>query len=248
MKTLSLCLVLVMGSLIVGCASPLPRYENAGSKDAARVLSARASGLESITAECDVSLSGGEGRRVRLDGAMVAQPGRLRLSLWKFNQAALDLIVRDDGAWILESARAQESIDGSSRPAAWPVISWDILSGRFVRDPAGRWEDDAADADWLVWTGPAADLGMVRAWIDRRTLTVRRIEPAQADDGPAMHVELGSYRMIDSHVLPASIEIESADDAGPESVRVRLRGVTANDRIAAGVFEPGPKWRKLGEP
>ncbi|MFW6059259.1 MAG: hypothetical protein ACODAQ_03705, partial [Phycisphaeraceae bacterium] len=106
---------------LAGCRTPepLPQHEWHNLNYALATIEQRQESIQTLSAECRLTLRRADGDVVTLDGLMVLRrPNHLRAQAWKFDQKVLDLTVRPEGVWMWTSERVAEERDDAELPAA----------------------------------------------------------------------------------------------------------------------------------
>src|SRR5579862_8281784 len=106
------CPLCIAVALAAGCHSTpgtanLPVYPGLDGPAAQQIIIQRAAAIHTFSAQCELTLTRGKDQTIHLDGLMVmSPPNRLRLRVWKMDQAVFDLTLLPDGLWIKTSEEA----------------------------------------------------------------------------------------------------------------------------------------------
>jgi len=239
------CLIAVAIFLPFGCTSSpgtssLPAYAALDAPAAEQILAQRAAAVHTLTAQCQLTLTRPDGQSVRLDGVMVlAAPDRLRLRVWKFNQAVFDLTLRPDGLWTQVNTDAE---------AHGPVIPASISAGQLARflswfqggyfTSPGLTVTSSDDAIILRRRQPdgSAEICMV----DRATATARQFKVLDPTGRQRFSLSMTDYRDISGFIWPLRLSATSsaAADQGGGRIDVVFTDLEFNGDLAPGAFVP----------
>lgn len=231
-------LLMVVASVLGGCAPGVPEFAWTGHEAALKVISERARSVESLAGACIVVLHDSQSGSVTLDGAIAARPpDYLRLQGWKFAKKVLDLTVTPDGIWLevernergsAEDRAALKGIDGHRVAEAWALATADVLPGRSIQI------DDTGGPTFTARAVlPEQDRSVVYT-VDRRTLTVTECRVLDAR-GHVRHVmTLDRYRLIDGIAWPTRI----AGTSGARRFVLELSDIELNIVLVPTAFVP----------
>jgi len=241
-RWLCVCCAVVASVVVAGCRAPepLPEQQWRGLAQALDTIEQRHQRINTLSAECKLTLRQTNGDNVSLDGVMIVErPNRMRAQAWKFDQKVIDLAVRGDGVWVWASERMET--DNQNAPD-------------FAQAPGGDWLNalfelpDADEAQVIQQGGPAqpmivrwrrgrhASTRGIQLTIDRPTLTVRAFDVLDKDGDTLHRVTLGRYRLFNNIPLPTRIEAASDE----RSMTLRLSAVRLNEPLPDGAFTPPP--------
>lgn len=227
----------LLALLLAGCASALPRYEWRDHETAMGDLADRMQQVETVWAACSVRLEDADGPRTSLDGALLARsPSQLRLRTWKFGHPVFDMTLTDGEVWVAqEDAAASADV---AVPADAIAGGWSLFEGVYLREAVPGASYSAGPIYQVISDGGNGANGGNTAWIvstiDRRTLTLRRVERIDAAGRVLATLELDRYRMFDGIVWPTRWTFASTDGR----IVLTLSDVALNDDLPASAFTP----------
>jgi len=231
-------LMMAMGAaaLTQGCASRLPTHPWRGHDDALRKIVDRAARIETVSARCRLLMTRPGGNTVQLDGALAARvPGYLRLRAWKLSQPIYDVTATPQGIWVYTAPREGPEGGGDlqSLPSSRLIDAWEKLAGGVV-DPT--WDPLPDDGGPVVYVaqGAGTDETTATCSLDRSTQTIRECHIKGEGKGAAVTLRLDRYRLIEGHVWPERVELESPSG----SVIILLDDVALNTQLPATAFSP----------
>lgn len=236
-------LFLAMGA---GCATPHEpapaRYDWVDAETALADLRARARAVETVSAECSITLIRSDGESVQFDGAMVTRnPGWVRLRAWKFNRAVFDLTLQPAGLWVMtmDDPKRRDDLLPASVNAADFVRQWSYFNGALF-DLADANSSTVAGDTLIVRTpdGATPEGRQLECEVDRRTLTPRRYH--FADEGRPFDLTLDRYRDINGVPWPSRLVARS--EMG--TVVIEQRNVEINGELAPNAFVPPRRAEK----
>ncbi len=242
--TVVLCGWVLMG---IGCRAavdPLPPVEWQTFDEARRIMVERREAIRTVQAQCTLKITpaDGKGKTQSLDGAVVMEgETRVRLRAWKFNRAVFDLIVNDEGTFIVVgdelAERAPDAEAGLARLA-------EHLGG-MLRGP------DYAEAEFhplasgarfaVVWDHATAT-------IDNRTLTPVTLELSDPDGSIERRGrDPKTVRMVTEYAdysgLPWLHRVEATGDFG--TIEITFRDVEINGSLNPRAFQPPRRAERL---
>jgi len=237
--------------LLCGCSGApkpenLPTYSGLDGPAAERILAARAAAIHTLSAQCELTLDRGDGGNVRLDGLMViATPDRLRLRVWKLNQAVFDLTVRKDGLWIETSKDAARQ--GRVVPASLGAgqlaqfLTW--FEGGFFTQPGLKVESKGAT---LTFRRDQPDGTAILCEVDRSTVTPRLFRLMDAAGKTRFSLAMSDYQAEGGVFWPRKLTAISAADAveGGGKIDVNFSEIEFNGELAPTAFQPPPDAEK----
>ncbi len=235
--------VLIAASALGACTSTLPTYPVLSDADALIVIAERQASVRSLTAECDLDLTDGQGQRISLDGVLVAEPpGKLRLRAWKFGHAVFDMTLTDGHGWVMvpEEGPAEvgaHRLDVANIPAKTVGDALALLGPSYFRTA----KQHAGDAATLIARGRALGRDDVECEIERSTLTPRRFVVGDAGDAAASELLLDEYATVNTIAWPMRMRLRSPSG----EVMVRIRELELNGEIPAGAFTPPARAKAL---
>ena len=205
-----------------------------------RELVRRQSLIHTVSGSGVLDLTGADGGGVVLDVAVVlAPPGRARVRAWKFGQAAFDLTVRPDGAW-LEASDRDGRAAAAGATAAQVTRGLSLLTGGFFNDPATVGRDVG---DELVLRRAKPGEPTVVCHVERATLVPRRFELLDDAGGVRFTLTLASYQpAAGGAVWPRRVV---ADGGAKGRAVVTLDEAEVNGEVPAAAFDPPPRARRL---
>ncbi len=233
----SWCLAGAIVTGLSGCASPLPTYPRLGDGESCRIIAERLEAVDTVSGEGRIMLTAPDGRTVRLEGALAADPPeRLRLRAWKLGRAVLDITAVGDEVW----AFAPEESAGQSFdvPEGGIARAMRLFRAEFFR--GARVVEGGSTDRLLVLTETTAH-DAVTCEVDRPTLTPRRFRVTRGGvDGVLV---LDRYRMTSGIAWPNEWRFES--ERG--SAVIRLDRVEINGPLPETAFVP-PRRAERREP
>lgn len=221
-----------------GCTAALPTYPGMSDDAALGLIAERLESVRAVSAVADISLTGPDGRRVRLDGAFIAMPpDRARLRAWKFGTPVLDLTVLPQGVWVYspDTPGRAGGHDLSRIPAASIAPALELLSAAYFR--RARPLAGASTGRTIVVVGPALGSEEVRCEIDRATLTPRRFLVASGHG----ELLLDKYAKVGAIVWPHVIHFRGEEG----EILVRLDELELNIELPGEAFTPPGRARLL---
>ena len=215
---------------------PLPEQPWQGLAPALAAIERRHQRINTLSAECSLSLRREDGDNVTLNGVVILQrPDQLRAQAWKFDQKVIDLTVRSDGLWLWTSERMDE--DGEQNFNQVPRADWmnalfelpDAEDARIVH----RGNDtEPLTVRWRQERGTSTRA--IQLAIDRPTLTVRTFDVLDQNGDPLHRITLDRYRVTDGIPLPT--RIRAVNDQ--RSMTLRLSAIRLNESLPDGAFSP----------
>lgn len=235
-------IIMVVCMAMSGCIARLPTYPAMSDEAALRAMAERQESIKSVSAQCDLTLTGADGQTVHLDGVLIAQPpGRARLRAWKFGQAVFDLTLIDGAAWMVAPDENADShrMDPSRLPARSVSDAIDLLGPAFFR--AAKPDAAGSSGSTLLARGPALGRDDVSCQIDRPTLTARRFTVVADRVENTSELFFDRYAMVGNIPWARSIRLRSP--AG--EIIVRLHDVELNCTIPPEAFVPPRRAKRL---
>jgi hypothetical protein len=196
------------------------------------IIAERLESVRTAAGTAVITLTGADGRSVRLDGAMACEPGSsLRLRAWKFNAAVFDLTVRGKDVWLMQSDRARER-GMTDVPAAGIVEATGLMWAAFYRsaEPVR-----GAERHLLTVSGPGPGGQAAQCTIDRTTLTPHIFRVGEAT------LVLDRYRVVDGVVWPMRWRLTGEHGR----VELRLGDVELNRPLPEAAFTPPRRAARL---
>jgi hypothetical protein len=235
----------MVGLGMAGCqaqsgSAVIPTYPPLTGAAALEILQHRAAAIHSLTARCAVTLTRGDRQTIQLDGLLVmAPPDRLRLRVWKLDQAVFDLTVLPDGLWIETSKDARSH--GPVVPAALNAgqlahfLSW--FEGGFFTEPG--LQTAAPENDLLVYRRDMGDGTSVLCDVAPATATPVRFRLIDAKGNTRFSLAMSEYRSISGTVWPARMSALAAGSAGGDNrIDIAFSDVDINSELAPGALVP----------
>lgn len=232
---------------VLGCQSappgrPIARFSSLDNDAALTILARRAEMIRAMTGQCELTLKRSGQQVVRLDGLMVmAPPDRVRLRVWKMDQAVFDLTVLPDGVWI---ERAPQEADGPVVPATVSAVKmsrelcWFI--GGFFRSP-GLAAQPSPKGD-LLYRRYDPDGTSIECQVDAATATARRFNFRDALGNTRFSLDMSDYGEVDGIAWPMRLAAWDAADHG--EIDVAFSRVEFNGELAPRAFIPPPGAEK----
>lgn len=208
-----------------GAPDPLPAVAWSSPAEAKRTLIDRRDAINTVQAECDITIERSDGERQTFDGAVVMQqPDSYRLRAWKLTQTLFDLTVNEDGVWI---AASEELL--KRRPEAEADLAQlaDQL-GLLLRGPDYAEARMVQDDDGLIARWPEGS-----AIIDPRSLTPRRFLFEAPDSGEEFEIRT-RYEQYAGGVWYDRVVIEG----GFGQLTLKFRNVEVNAELNPRAFKP----------
>ncbi len=221
---------------VSGCASPLPTYPRLGDEESRRIIAERLESVDTVSGEGRITLTAPDGRTVRLEGALVADPPeRLRLRAWKFGRAVLDITAVGDEVWVF----APEESAGQSFevPEGGIARAMRLFRAEFFRSARVV---EGASTDRLLVLTEAIGHDAVTCEIDRPTLTPRlfRVTGSGVDGVLA----LDRYRVTSGIAWPTEWRFENQRGRAV----IRLDRVEINGSLPETAFVPPRRAARRG--
>ncbi len=235
-------LVLVLGAVLAGCATDnLPKQPHLDPPAAIEYLARQDAKVKSVAGEGSVTLTRASGESVRLDMAIAAAfPDRVRLRAWKFGQAVFDLTLTPDGVWILVAdPKRRDKIIPAGGNAANFLRGWSMLHGGFFTDPNLKTVD--VNDETFSLERPTSEGAVVRAEVDRKTLTMRRHSALDDKRQERFSLQYEQYRVIDGIPWPTRMRAHSAQG----EILVEIDDVQLNARPPENAFVAPRRAEKL---
>jgi|GEM_PF-2815772 len=194
------CLLLI--AELVGCQShpPLPEYQWVDQHQALNDLAEQADRIQTIMSRCDVRVDSDWRHSTVVQGAMVAKcPDHLRLRLWKWTHAILDLTVTPEGVWLMLADEKDAQASGLANREGIDQVSRfnQFLSSAFFRD---KKLEVVYDLDELYMVRKTPGHGAIHCTVDRRTLTVKEYRFENADGKLGAKLVLSDYRLVTDEI------------------------------------------------
>jgi hypothetical protein len=232
--------------LLTGChyaapAEQLPVYVWTDAPTALHALCQRSQVVNSVSSECALTLTRGNGESVRLDGAIVMRlADSVRMRAWKFGQAVFDLTLTPAGLWIEgpKDASRRDEVLPASLDAARMARAWSIISGQFFCSDDARVEDHGG-ASFIV--EKTIDAQRIRCQIERATLTPRKYTIMDAGGIDRFTLTLDRYELISGIAWPVHLTAHS--DGG--SISIELKDPELNGELAPNAFTPPRTAEKM---
>jgi hypothetical protein len=246
MHSQRVCRIFLVGlALLPGCANhaeheSIPTYAALTAPAALDILQRRAAAIHTFTARCTLTLIRGDKQTVQLDGLMVmAPPDRLRLRVWKLDQAVFDLTVLPDGLWIETSSDAPQQ--GPIVPAALSAgqlahfLAW--FEGGFFTAPGLIAQPSQGNV--LVYRRDAGDGTSIVCDVDQASAVPRHFTLLDAAGKTRFSLEMSQYQSILGIVWPARLSALAMDPANGDSrIDIAFSDIEFNGELAAGAFVP----------
>jgi hypothetical protein len=214
---------LVVLAVLAGCghqteSTSIPTYAALTAPAALDILQQRAAAIHTFTARCALTLTRGDRQTVQLDGLMVmAPPDRLRLRVWKLDQAVFDLTVFPDGLWIETPSDAPQR--GPVVPAAlsagqlahfltWFEGGFFTAPGLIAQPPQGI---------MLVYRRDVGDGTSIVCDVDRQSAVPIRFTLLDALGKTRFTLEMSEYQSISGIAWPARLSALAINPANGAS-------------------------------
>ena len=241
--------LLLISVLLTACGGPepLPPTEYGSLNEARRILAERQDEIDTVEAECDVTITNAEGRSTTLDGAVVLAGGdRVRFKTWKFTQGVFDLTVNPDGRFLSTSDRLKEKApDAEQGLARLSEHLGGMLRGPDFGQALIREVRDPAEVPWVDQVLPdrsaepfiEARWASVAAVVDRQTLTPLAYY-LEGDQTLKIQTTFGLY---DGRYW---LDVLTAEGSFGR-LEMRFKGVTINGELNSRAFTPPRRARSL---
>jgi|GEM_PF-3158880 len=232
----------VLAGMLIGvsmcagaCRAPLPVYPTLAPEASLAVMGERASGVRTFSGAGSLTVRDPERGSVTLEAAIVARhPDQVRVRAWKLGRSVADITLDADAVEAETDRRVDRGVLVEGVHALRTVLLG--VDEGFYR---GASPDASSDGGTLLATGTVAGSdGVVRAEIDRATLTLRSL--SVGDAGGAF--TLDRYREVDGTVWPMRIRATS----GAREAVFRFDWVEFNTPLAPGALPD--RAEPAGEP
>lgn len=230
-------LMLLVGLTIStsACRSPLPHYPWKG-KDAAVTTILSHGRLETFSSACRLTLLSTDKSRIRLDGAIAAQPpDHFRIQTWKFGRNAFDLIITPNHRWIVASDKLKDQ-ETSDVPDFEALLAW--LNLDQLLDQSNH---VVSETSTTMTLGPApVASGVLQAQqgtyivINKATRTCRRLYSIDDSGEITESVILSDWTVLANRPWPLRITANAASG----QIDLRLHDVVLNESLPAAAFKP----------
>jgi hypothetical protein len=238
-RWLCIFLMTVLGCQAQPPGTALPSYSNLDSDSAQAILAGSAKMVHTMTGPCELTLKSHDGQTIRLDGLMVmAPPDRVRLRVWKMDQAVFDLTALPSGVWI-------EAAPQSSAGGGGPIVPATVSAGRLSRELAllvggfftspGLRQEPSAGGE-LLYSRNEDDGTSIVCEVDPATATARRFTLRDTTGKTRFTLEMSDYREVDGIVWP--IRLAATDTGDSSEIDVVFSGVQFNAQLAPRAFIP----------
>jgi hypothetical protein len=236
---------LVSLGLLAGCghhtqSESIPTYPALNAPTALDILQRRAAAIHTLTARCALTLTRGDRQTVQLDGLMVmAPPDRLRLRVWKLDQAVFDLTVLPDGLWIETPSDAPQR--GRVVPAALSAgqlahfLAW--FEGGFFTAPGLSAQPPQANV--LVYRRDVGDGTSIVCDVDRASAVPLHFTLLDAARKTRFSLDMSDYQSISGIIWPARMSALDVDAANGDSrIAIVFSDIEFNGELTPGAFVP----------
>lgn len=227
-SALPILLIAAACAVPLGC-HPLPTYPPASAQEITRHVGARFAEIQTLTASCDIDLSGGDDS-ITLEGAIaIERPDKFRLRAYKLGHAVFDITAVGNDVWSIPLP--EEAGDRAEPIPARKLVQTVWLLGPGFFDPAVTVSETPG---LLVVRAPGLGSDDLRCDIDRATRTARRFHGEDSSSPSAPNVILDDYRLIGDIPWPHTVRFSS----GQRSVEVRFHTVEINQTPLPRTFQP----------
>lgn len=257
-------LILICVASLGGCAQQpadhLPPYRWVNAATAVHDLCERSRGVQTVSAQCALTLTKPDGQSVRLDGAVAMKPPSwLRLRAWKLNQPVLDLTLAPGGLWIESAHDEDQARSASADPAPGPpggarpepggqalpanlsaakvARAWSVMTGGFFCGETRVYDDGGPS----LRVEGQVDEQRVVCEIDRASLTPRRYAVLDAQGVERFSLEVSHYQIVQG--TPWAIMLVAHSEGG--IIQIELSNVELNAELPPNAFKPPRKARKV---
>lgn len=253
------CCVISSCCMLSGCAvtappSPLPQYQLVSGEESLRIIADRQASILSVSAQCEIVLTGPDEQRIKLDGVLLAAPQttngpQVRLRGWKLGQAVFDLTLTDGSAWLMtpEDPRAPQpaqpavaALSGPppvsvTHPARRIAEAFDFLGPAYFRTATVS----QITPTLLVASPAPSRLDQATCQIARQTLTPASF--TAVDPRGTSELSLQDYRFLAGIPWPHQLGLSGPDG----TIQVTMSEVELNGELPPTAFVPPARARRL---
>jgi hypothetical protein len=216
------------------------RYAGLDAEAARGLLSRRAQMIHAMTGRCQLTMTGANRQSIQLDGVMVmAPPDRVRLRVWKLDQAVFDLTVLPDGLWIemapqMAGANGTGALVPATLSAARLTRELALLLGGFFNSGDVRYESSSGGD--LFFRRPDSDGTSIVCQVDSATATARRFTLCDSAGRTRFSLEMSAYRDVEQIAWP--MHLVALDPGNASEIDVTFSEVEFNRDLAPRAFIP----------
>ena len=219
----------------------LPTYPHLDAEEALGIVARRSRSLTSLSASCRLRLEESSGTAILLDGVLVSRPpSQMRIRTWKAGQLVFDLLADEGELWLL-STQLDDDNGANLSQALDPegiVESLSLVTGSFID---GARISSLSD-EFIIAERPDGNSSMLlRALIDRNTLTLRQCTLVDERGVERYRLTLDRHVVIDEHPMPS--RIIGFGEAG--RFTLRLSDIEVNQPLAGSAFHRPPAAVRL---